>query len=112
MRKTIAYCGLDCGKCDAYRATVENDGALRKKTAKLWSELNKVTILPEQIACLGCRADGVKTAYCEKMCAIRRCAIGKGVETCGACADAETCRTLEAILSNNPEARKNLKTKE
>ena len=40
MRELIGYCGLDCEKCDAYLATINNDQALREKTAKLWAELN------------------------------------------------------------------------
>ena len=40
MREMIGYCGLDCEKCDAYIATVNDDQALREKTAKLWAELN------------------------------------------------------------------------
>ena len=39
MNKMIAYCGLNCEKCDAYIATINNDQELRKKTAKLWAEL-------------------------------------------------------------------------
>ena len=42
MKNMIAYCGLDCGKCDAYLATIHDDQALREKTAKLWAQLNKV----------------------------------------------------------------------
>ena len=109
MRKMIAYCGLDCEKCDAYLATVNDDRALREKTAKLWSELNHVTILPEQINCLGCRADGVKTVYCESLCGIRQCALKKGMETCGACPEMEKCPTVGQIIGNNAEAKKNLK---
>ena len=40
MKKMIAYCGLDCEKCDAYIATINDNQELRKKTAKLWAELN------------------------------------------------------------------------
>ena len=40
MRNMIAYCGLDLEKCDAYLATINDDQALREKTAKLWAELN------------------------------------------------------------------------
>ncbi len=61
MNKMIAFCGLDCEKCDAYLATVTNDNALREKTAKLWAEMNNAPITPEMINCMGCRADGVKT---------------------------------------------------
>ncbi len=61
MKKMIAYCGLDCEKYDAYIATIKNDQSLRDKTAKLWTELNNVPILPEHINCEGCRMDGLKT---------------------------------------------------
>ena len=109
MKKMIAYCGLDCEQCDAYLATIHDDQALREKTAKLWSALNNAPILPEHINCLGCRADGAKTLFCESLCGIRRCALKKGVATCGGCPDMEACETLGMILANNPEARKNLR---
>lgn len=78
MRDMIAYCGLDCEKCDAYLATINDDQALREQTAKLWSELNHAPILPEHINCQGCRVDGAKrcivkvfaafaNAHCKKM---------------------------------------------
>ena len=109
MNRMIAYCGLDCEKCDAYLATVNDDRTLREKTAKLWSKLNHVTILPEQINCRGCRADGVKTIYCETLCEIRQCALKKGVETCGACPEMEKCPVVGTIIANNAEAKNNLK---
>ena len=109
MKNMIAYCGLDCEKCDAYLATIHDDQALREKTAKYWSELNHVEILPEHINCEGCRVDGIKTFYCESLCEIRRCAREKGVATCGDCQELETCRTVGVVISNNPEARANLK---
>ena len=65
MKDLIAYCGLDCGKCDARRATLTDDSALREKTAKLWSQMNGVEITPEMINCVGCRVDGVKSPYCD-----------------------------------------------
>ena len=105
----IAYCGLDCEKCDAYLATKNNDQTLREKTAKKWSELNKVTILPEQINCEGCRADGAKTVFCASLCEIRQCALSKGVETCGSCPDMDNCHILGAVTSNNQDALINLR---
>lgn len=109
MKKMIAYCGLDCGTCDAYLATINDDQALREKTAKLWAELNNAPILPEHINCEGCRVDGVKTVYCDSLCEIRQCALKKGVTTCGGCSDLEKCETVGMIISNNPAARENLK---
>lgn len=109
MRNMIAYCGLDCEKCDAYLATIHHDQALREKTAKLWAELNHAPILPEHIYCEGCRMDGAKTVYCERLCGIRQCALKKGAVTCGDCPDMETCPVVGEIISNEPEALKNLK---
>lgn len=111
MSNMIAYCGLDCEKCDAYLATIHDDQALREKTAKLWAELNDAPILPEHINCEGCRADGVKTVYCESFCGIRQCALKKGLATCGGSPDMETCKAVGEVISNNQEAFKNLKDK-
>lgn len=109
MNKYIAYCGLDCKNCDARKATVNDDNALREKVAKLWSELNGVEITPEMINCTGCRVDGVKTPYCDCLCPIRKCAKSKGVSTCGECDNMEKCENLSAITGNNSKALENLK---
>lgn len=108
-KNQIAYCGLDCEKCDAYIATINDDDALREKTAKLWSELNNVEILPVHINCEGCRADGIKTVFCQNFCVIRKCAMSKAIATCGACKEMSTCEKLSTITSNNPVALENLK---
>lgn len=104
----IAYCGLDCEKCDAYIATKNNDQALREKTAKLWSELNNASILPEHINCEGCRVHGKKTVYCDSLCQIRQCALKKGVLTCGDCMEMEKCPIVGAVHAHNADAKKNL----
>lgn len=109
MKEMIGYCGLDCEQCDAYLATIHNDQALREKTAKLWAELNNAPILPEHINCEGCRKNGTKTVFCDSLCEIRKCALHKGVSTCGDCPELDACPTVGAIISNNPTAFKNLK---
>ena len=105
----IAYCGLNCEKCDAYLATIHDDQVLREKTAKLWAELNQAPILPEHINCQGCRVEGVKTVFCDSLCEIRQCALKKGVATCGDCPELENCKIVGAVIFNNPEALENLK---
>lgn len=100
----IACCGLNCSKCDAYLATLNNDDELRKKTAESWSVLNNCTITPEMINCTGCRAEGAKTPFCESICGIRKCAVEKNYLTCAECSNLGSCETLSAITANNPEA--------
>ena len=109
MTKFIACCGLDCESCEARIATVNDDNSLRQKVAKEWSELNGVEITQKMINCVGCRIDGVKTPYCESLCPIRQCAMGRGMETCGSCGEMESCGKLGVIAENNAEALQNLR---
>ena len=109
MNRFIAYCGLDCEKCEAREATVKNDDRLREKVAEEWSKLNGVTITPEMINCAGCRIDGVKTPYCDSLCPIRQCAMKKGFETCADCKELDVCENVGMIIKNNEEALCNLK---
>ena len=106
--KFIACCGLDCEKCDARLATVNDDDALRRKTAELWSKLNNAEITPEMINCIGCRTDGVKTPFCDSLCEIRQCALTKQFETCGSCDELLSCAKVDMIIGNNKEARERL----
>ena len=108
MKEYIAYCGLDCEKCEARLATVNNDDVKRAQVARLWSELNNADITPDMINCEGCRVDGVKTPFCAIMCEIRQCALGRGVETCGDCAELTACAKVSAIIADNADARRNL----
>lgn len=108
MKDYIAFCGLDCEACEARLATVHNDDELRRKVAKLWAELNGVEITPDMINCAGCRIDGVKTPYCDALCPIRQCALGKKVETCGSCGGMDRCEKLGNIIGNNADALRNL----
>ena len=112
MDDHIAYCGLNCETCEARLATVNNDVELRQRIAKEWSELNGVEITPEMINCVGCRIDGVKTPYCESLCPIRQCALGRDLRTCGDCDKMVGCEKLGAIVGNNPDALKHLRTGE
>ncbi|WP_027365183.1 DUF3795 domain-containing protein [Desulfotruncus alcoholivorax] len=103
----IAYCGLNCTKCEAYIATQNNDDVLRAKVAQDWSKAYNVPVLPEHINCTGCLADGVKTFYCEQMCEIRKCAKGKEFKTCADCND-YACSKLNEVFKYAPDAKKEL----
>lgn len=106
MSEMMAYCGLLCSECLAYKATVADDMALRKETAEFWSEMYKSTIRPEDINCLGCDSD-VLIGHC-KVCEVRACAREKAVENCGKCGSF-ACARVESILKHDDSARQRLR---
>jgi len=108
MKNFIAYCGLNCETCEARLATINNDDALRAKVAKEWGEMNQMEFKKEWINCEGCRIDGIKTMFCDSMCKIRQCALGKSVETCKDCAEMNNCSKLKMITDHSEEARANM----
>ena len=111
MKQLIACCGLDCEKCEARLATLNDDNRLREKVAKEWGEMNQMEFQPEWINCMGCRTEGCKTYYCSDMCKIRKCVLQKGYNTCGDCCEMQTCCTLGELATNAPEVYENLKGK-
>ena len=109
MNNYLGYCGLDCEKCEARIATINNDDALREKVAKEWSAMNGIEITPAMINCVGCKIEGQRTYFCEVMCPIRKCALKEGVETCGTCIRLADCETVKMITDHSQEALDNLK---
>ena len=98
----IGCCGLDCETCDARIATITNNDALREKTAALWTKLNAVAITPDMIHCTGCRAEGVKTPFCDKLCPVHHCVREKSLDTCADCGQMDSCPTLGAYRREQP----------
>ena len=111
MNDYIAYCGLDCEKCEAFIATKNDDIELRNKVSKEWTELNGVDITPEMINCEGCRIDGVKTPFCNELCPIRNCSMERKNVTCGDCSEMGSCEKIQMIHGNNQQAKDNLTCK-
>ena len=91
----IGCCGLDCEKCDARIATLTND--------------NAVPITPEMIHCTGCRVEGAKTPFCDKLCPVHHCVREKSLDTCADCGQMDSCPTLGRIAANSPFVLDNLR---
>lgn len=80
-----------------------------RKTAALWTKLNGVTITPEMIYCTGCRMEGAKTPFCDRLCPVHNCVREKGLNTCADCTQMDGCPTLGRIVANSPFVLENLK---
>jgi hypothetical protein len=77
----VAFCCLDCSKCDAYLATIRRDDALRAEVAARWR------MKPDEIECLGC-----KSAKALFDCTLNQCATRRGLQTCAHCPDFDSCK--------------------
>ena len=105
MSEMIAYCGLNCAECNAFKATQAKDSDWKKQLAKKWSDESE-EFKPEDIDCKGCMSD-VISGWCRKICKIRPCAQRRKVKTCARCQD-YPCENLKEFLSKEPVATKNL----
>jgi hypothetical protein len=103
----IAYCGLDCQKCEGYLATQANDEKQIAAVAVKWSKQFHADVKTEHVICDGCKADGKKSFHCSTLCNIRKCCMDKQYDTCIEC-NTFPCSDLNFILDNAPEAKANL----
>ncbi|MGC9468588.1 MAG: DUF3795 domain-containing protein, partial [Anaerolineae bacterium] len=103
--KIVAYCGIICSECDAYKATQSKDQAALERVAAAWREQFSPEITAASIACDGCLpTDGALCGWGAE-CPIRACAIDRGVNSCAHCPD-YGCDTITEFLSHSPETRK------
>jgi hypothetical protein len=107
MERMIACCGLVCSECPAFIATQKNDFAEKVKVAKIWSEMYKSEIKPEDINCDGCLAKTERHIAYYSTCEIRKCASEKNLKNCAYCDD-YPCSKLNEFLNMAPEAKTNL----
>jgi len=108
MTMIQAYCGLDCGECEAYIATQANDRAGLEAVAKKWSEQFGGSVgTADACVCDGCSSGERKsTAHCVT-CGIRLCASKRGVVTCAHCTD-YGCATLQQFFAFAPVLKQKL----
>jgi len=97
----IAYCGMDCGKCECYLASKENDETKRREVAEKWSVQYNTEIQAGQINCTGCKSSGLKFFFTEDLCPIRKCNIENETANCAECSNYR-CDTLKEFIKMAP----------
>ncbi|PKN19678.1 MAG: hypothetical protein CVU71_04705 [Deltaproteobacteria bacterium HGW-Deltaproteobacteria-6] len=96
-KELVAPCGLYCGVCGIYQATVKDDQNLKEKLAKAYGDSS------DRISCRGCLSDKVYW-YCS-VCSIKSCAIEKKLDGCHQC-DQFPCDIVDSFPV--PEGEKNI----
>jgi len=109
MNQLIAFCGLDCAKCEAYLATQANDQAAQERVLAKWrQEFNAPNMTLADVTCDGCLAfDGRLGGYCGQ-CPIRACGVERMVANCAYCADYVGCEKLAGFFVQAPAAKTTL----
>ncbi len=80
-RQLVPPCGLYCGVCGIMYATRDENQKFKEKLAPVYG------LMPDDIYCEGCLAEGDKVfTYC-RSCPIKSCAGERGFEGCHQCDD-------------------------
>ena len=106
MTNHLAPCGIDCGTCNVYTATQNNDAEARKQLAEQFFKQHNKDIDPETIVCDGCSAGQRTIGFCA-VCQIRQCSFGKGFATCAECNEFP-CEKGQFIWHSNSQSLANL----
>ena len=100
-RKLVAYCGLYCGLCDWHTRLPQRAAALAESIAMaefpapkpVGKFLADLSHPPETKRCRG--------GNCGPRCAIKKCAIAKGVNVCAECSEFP-CERIQTLAKSEP----------
>lgn len=102
MAKLQAFCGLDCGECEAYIATQKNDRAALEKVAEKWAaQYGRKDLTADMCVCDGCASVKRLSTTHAATCALRLCASSRGFQTCAHCPD-YGCEKLKGFFAFAP----------
>ncbi len=99
----IAHCGILCEECPSYKGTVTGDETLLEQMNK---EFGDDKTDPIDFVCLGCRYSDLKLIATDcSRCAIRACALARGIDFCATCEEYLTCETVKPYRGDGTSAR-------
>ena len=112
MDTMIAYCGLECDSCPIRLATLEKDEMrqqeMRESIARTCNEHYGMHLKPEDVNdCDGCLANTGRLFSGCLSCAIRKCVIGRNLESCADCPE-YACDNLKTMFRSDPSAEARL----
>ncbi len=92
--KQLSYCGIPCAQaCELYKATLENDVAMKKLVYEKWGWKKKfgIDFDPDKVFCYTCKPGDKPKKVGMDICVVRNCAMANGVESCVQCANLAAC---------------------
>jgi len=95
--KTLCYCGIPRAyceqQCELFKATRENDAALKKSVYERWEMKKKfgVDFDADKIFCYGCKPGDKPLKVGMAECPVRACPAANGLESCVQCLDLGSC---------------------
>ncbi len=92
-KKLAAVCGLFCPACHVFIGTKEDPERLKAMALRFQRS-------SAEMQCNGCRSQK-RCFYCESKCIMTKCAVAKGVDFCGECAE-YPCMDLKAFQAEMP----------
>lgn len=93
----IAPCGLDCSKCDIYRA--RSEPVIMAEVLEWFERERNLRLKPEQIRCGTCLGD--RSRHWSPGCGILKCCVDdKGFMSCAECRDMP-CEQLESFAARS-----------
>jgi hypothetical protein len=99
----IAYCGIHCEECPSYKGTVTGDELLLVKMNEDFGDGKTDAI---DFVCLGCKYADLKLIATDcARCAIRACALERGVDFCATCDEYLTCETVKPYRGDGTSPR-------
>lgn len=102
----LAYCGMNCGECLIYLASISNNEAEQIRLAKEYST-DTCAFSKDDMFCLGCYSDTTSEKMCGR-CEIRKCGVEKSCGNCAECGEFP-CPTIVKCLGGNSDSLNNLK---
>jgi hypothetical protein len=99
----IAHCGINCNECQSYKGTITGDEAFLVKMNEDFGDGKMDAV---DFVCLGCTYSDLKLIATDcSRCAIRACALAKGIDFCATCGEYETCDTVKPYRGDGTSPR-------
>jgi hypothetical protein len=90
----LTYCGIRCDtQCELYKATKDNDVALKRKVYDSWKWKQKFGFEfdPEKVFCYTCKPGDRPMKIGIDKCGVRKCTMDNGMESCIECRNLQSC---------------------